>query len=88
MKSSCARKILMLALVSSSLILTGCFEGEKSIESVQTVEWFKSHNNERQAVVKNCTNNPGELSETPNCINALKAEKQLSSGSLRNVNNW
>ncbi|WP_229636044.1 EexN family lipoprotein [Vibrio parahaemolyticus] len=76
----------MLAVVAFSL--TGCFESEKTTGPVQTVEWFKSHNDERKETLKTCANNPGELSETPNCVNALEAENQLSSGSLKNVNNW
>ncbi len=87
MKISCARNLAVAALVSFAL--TGCFEDSaKETGPVHDVEWFKAHNNERQVKLEECANNPGELKDTPNCLNALEAEKQLSSGSLRDVNNW
>ena len=83
---SCARKVAVLAVATTSL--AGCFESEKVIEPVQNVEWFKSNDNVRKETLEKCANNPGELKETPNCKNALEAETQLSSGSLKNVSNW
>jgi uncharacterized membrane protein required for colicin V production len=83
---SCARKVAILALATTSL--AGCFNSEKVTEPVQiqSVEWFKSNDNVRKETLEKCANNPGELKETPNCKNALEAETQLSSGSLKNVN--
>jgi hypothetical protein len=86
MNFSCARNFAVVALVSFAL--TGCFDETKETGPVHDVEWFKTHNNERQATLEECANNPGELKDTPNCSNALEAEKQLSSGSLHDVNNW
>ncbi|MDR0577030.1 MAG: EexN family lipoprotein [Candidatus Accumulibacter sp.] len=57
-----------------ALGLSGC--GEKP-EPVQTVDWYKEHNEERMAMVKKCENNLGELAKTPNCINATKAANAL-----------
>lgn len=87
---SCARKIA--ALMVAILWLTGCSEEAPTttgpLDSVQDVEWFKAHDDKRQVVLEACANNPGELSGTPNCENAVEAESQLSSGSLKNVDNW
>lgn len=78
---SCARKISFVFLVS--LALTGCFE-----EETHTVEWFTEHNTERVDTVKKCSDNPGELGNTPNCKNAIAAEAKASSGSLHHIKNW
>ncbi len=65
-----------------ALMLTGCFEKEKA---TLDVEWYKTHDSERAAKLKECSNDPGTLKDTPNCVNAVEAERQLSSGSLPNV---
>lgn len=79
---SCARKISAVCLIS--LALTGCFDKEET----HSVEWFSNHNAERAETVKRCSDNPGELGNTPNCKNAIAAEQKASSGSLRHINNW
>lgn len=92
MRFSYVRNVVVIALVSLSL--TGCFDdttettSTKTTSPVHDVEWFKSHDDERQATLKDCSNNPGDLKDKPNCSNALEAEQQLSSGSLHNVDNW
>jgi hypothetical protein len=77
-KISYVRKLAVVALVSFAL--TGCFDDSPETGPVQTVDWYKSHDNERQTMLETCSNNPGELQETPNCVNALQAERALSSG--------
>ena len=62
--------VMVLALI---VVLTGCKE-EKHQEVVQTVEWFKEHQAEREAQLAKCNSNPGELAATPNCINASRAD--------------
>ena len=86
MKFSCTRNFAVVVLVSFAL--TGCFDDTPEAGPVQTVDWYKTHNDERKATLEGCANNPGELKGTPNCENALEAEEQLSSGSLKNVDNW
>jgi type II secretion system protein G len=51
-------------------LLTAC-----STQSVQTVGWYIAHDSDRIATVAKCQNNPGELASTPNCINALQAQR-------------
>lgn len=66
-------------VVIFSMALTGCLESK---EPVHDVDWFKSHNSERRVVLNECINNAGELEESPNCINAKQAEKELTVGKL------
>lgn len=68
------------AVAMVSVALTGCFDDTPDTGPIQTVDWFKLHDEERKATVEKCSNNLGELQETPNCINALQAERALSSG--------
>lgn len=78
MNISYVRNFVVVAMVSFAL--TGCFDDTPETGPVQTVDWYKAHDNERQETLEKCSNNPGELQETPNCVNALQAERALSSG--------
>jgi len=83
---SCARRNTVLGVVVAG-ILAGCAEPEPQ-EETRTVEWFIENPTDRAEMLKRCDNNPGELRETPNCQNAVRAEEKASSGSLRTLNNW
>ncbi|MDP2027871.1 EexN family lipoprotein [Sulfuriferula sp.] len=75
------RKIL--ASFIPLLILIGC-DAKKEEVTVQTVDWYLTHDVERKAMQKECQNNPGELAQTPNCINASLAGKKTSTKSTVN----
>lgn len=62
-------KPLILAIVAASI--AGCND---TAEPVRTVEWFKEHKEKREATRKRCQDNPGQLSTTPNCMNADRAQ--------------
>ncbi len=56
------------------LICSGCKETENvSTDVTRTVEFYKQNETERNNKLNECRNNPGELSETPNCKNAEQA---------------
>lgn len=40
----------------------------------KTVNYYAEHNEERKAVLARCRDNPGELRETPDCVNAERAD--------------
>jgi hypothetical protein len=48
-----------------------------------TVEDYRANKTLRQETFKKCTNDPGTLSKSPDCINAQEAERLESYGSLR-----
>jgi len=86
MKISCARNLATLLL--ASFTLAGCFDESPSTaseEPTRSVEWFKAHQVERDATLQRCWNNPGELADTPNCVNAEQASRKDDTGSLRNL---
>ena len=64
---------LKLILVAVSLVsLTACFD-DKTSEEVKTKKWYEENQAALAEKVKECSNNPGELMKTPNCINAKAA---------------
>lgn len=85
MKISCARNLATVIL--ASFALAGCFDESTSTtsEPTRSVEWFKAHEAERDATLQRCWNNPGELSDTPNCVNAEQASREDDTGSLRKL---
>lgn len=52
-------------------------------QEVMGVEWYKTHPEERKMMLARCNDNPGELRNDPNCINAKRAALTLSGGSVR-----
>lgn len=66
------KKLILLALLPF-ILLSGC-ETQKT-EVTQTVDWYMSHDTERAEMLSKCRNNPGELKEDPNCINAMNANR-------------
>lgn len=91
-----------LAILLGTTLLCGCLEEkpkqaktpqkivveitQPTKEAVQTVTWFKEHQEERLATLVSCKENPGELDNSPNCVNAMQAENELDaekSGGLK-----
>ena len=76
---TCSTWLTYGLLLSGMISLTGCTK--EAFEPVNTVEWYKAHETEREAMLKKCLNNPGQLAETPNCVNAKEAASRLFLGS-------
>lgn len=51
-------------------------------EETKTVDWYAAPQNKSalDAKLAECRNNPGELRDTPNCINARAASEKLATG--------
>ena len=41
-----------------------------------TIDWYKRNEDARKTVIKRCDNDPGELQNDPDCINAKKADNE------------
>ncbi|MBA6414037.1 membrane lipoprotein lipid attachment site-containing protein [Parahaliea sp. F7430] len=72
-------KRIILPLVIASA-LAGC--KQEQAEAIQSVDWYKENTNERIERLAKCRANPGELADTPNCINA-EQEESLADTSKR-----
>lgn len=64
------RKIAYLTIVV--LLLSSCYR-----EVVHDVAWWKAHMDELNTELKKCENNPGDLNNDPNCVNAEDAMGSL-----------
>lgn len=64
------KKIILPLVIASTL--AGC--QQEQAEVIQSVDWYKENAAERSERLAKCRANPGELADTPNCINAEQAE--------------
>ncbi len=71
------KKVLVSALLAAAFALSGC-----NSEETRTVEWYLKPENKPalEAKLAECQNNPGQLKDTPNCVNARKAAERIFLG--------
>lgn len=80
------KKLYLLPALACALCLlplTPC-----NAEETKTVDWYAAPENKAalDAKLAECKNNPGELKDTPNCINAWAASEKLAiSGKFEKV---
>jgi hypothetical protein len=67
-----------------ALLACGCTRASPK-EETYTVDYYRTHSDLREAKLRACFNNPGELGASPNCINAGRAGELEGIGSLRNL---
>lgn len=67
------KRLLIATLVAS--LLPFSFIGCSKVEDTHSVEWYRAPENRVafEAKLAECKSNPGELKDTPNCINAFQA---------------
>ena len=69
--------LIIIPLIS----FIGCSEKEET----HTVSWFLEHEKIMNETNKKCRNNPGDLSNTPNCKNSKIAFRRNRSGTSSDV---
>ncbi|SBW05680.1 conserved exported hypothetical protein [uncultured delta proteobacterium] len=71
------KKMLLLMVTALAFALSGC-----NSEETKTVEWYLKPENKPalDAKLAECRNNPGQLKDTPNCINARQAAEKIFLG--------
>ena len=77
-----------VVLMLSTLALCMAFVGGCNAEETKTVEWYLAPENKAalDAKIEECKSNPGELWNTPNCVNARHAaERKITGGSFKKV---
>lgn len=80
------KRLALMLIAAAGLMLA--LPGSGMAESTRTVEWYLAPENKDalDAKIKECQNNPGELGNTPNCLNARAAfEKRILGGSFKPV---
>lgn len=77
-------KAISIVLVLSAMVtLSGC--SPKPPKAKFTADEYLARPEQLDAKVKECANNPGDLRDDPDCVNALTAEERRSQGSLRDL---
>ncbi|HEU5407041.1 MAG TPA: EexN family lipoprotein [Nitrospira sp.] len=71
----------LLGAFVMELSLTSCTR--EAWDPDQDVQWYKTHETERKSMLAKCHNNPGQLTLTPNCVNAEQAWKEVMATSTR-----
>ena len=74
---------LVSVLLGGSLA-ADCSE-TSSPEQTRTVEWYLQNKAELKKKIAECADNPGELGNTPNCINAKAAILADSAGAIHDL---
>lgn len=73
------RSVTLLVLGVSAL--AGCSDSganrTPTPPPARTVAYFLEHPDEHDAVKRQCKNDPGALRNTPDCVNADQAQKQI-----------
>lgn len=67
--------------VVAILTLAGCAPAPKP----HSVAAFRANSTLRAQTLARCANNPGELRNTPDCVNATEAERLEGLGNLRTL---
>ena len=72
------KRIIFTALLAFAAMLPTIGVCAEPPKETQTVEWFMKPENREvlDETLKQCRNNPGELRDTPNCINAEEAKRK------------
>jgi hypothetical protein len=74
---------LLKAVAILMLLTAGCSRTPR--EATYTVDYYRARAEIRAEKLRDCSNNPGDLRNTPNCVNAAQAEAVEGIGSLRNL---
>ena len=71
-------------MISVSLLIAGGCARDASTET-KTVDYYVANTEERAAMLQQCASNPGELRDSPNCVNAREATRRVDRRSLRDL---
>ncbi len=75
--------LFISSIVAVISVASGCTPEPKKAE--RTVEQYLADKDLMNKKVKDCANNPGDLSGDPDCINAIAAAKKASHKTLRDL---
>ncbi len=79
MRTAIASVLVQLSICGFGL--AGCSREEPA----RTVSWYREHPEDRKAMITRCSDDPGHFGQTPNCVNASRAEGQESIGHWKDL---
>lgn len=68
----------IIASVLMISVLAGC--KIRDPQDIRPVEWYEKHDAERAETLAECMRNPDTADQTPDCVNASRAESNVKSG--------
>jgi hypothetical protein len=68
--------------IAALLALAAC---NRSPDATLTVQYYRAHAAERESMVRACVDDPGQLRNSPSCVNAREAARLENIGSLRGL---
>ena len=71
----CKGLVRAMGVTLAILLMSGCEKPPP--RALFTVNYYKTHQNDRVAKIKECQSTPGE-EKTPDCVNATEAESSLN----------
>ena len=70
----------------SSLVLSTALLGLSILPAMAAathgVSWYISHPQELHETIATCQDDPGDLASTPDCVNAMDAQRELAISAL------
>lgn len=82
MNKTTMRRAALGTMILTVLVLTGC---AKEGETIHDVDYYQGNGHARAAKLKECRDNPGQMSVNANCMNAAKADKKEQSSNTGTV---
>lgn len=76
------RALSITAALAGLAELAGCGH---SPDAVLTVAYYRAHAQERESRVRVCADDPGQLRDSPSCVNAREAARIENVGSLEHL---
>ncbi|MCB5205167.1 EexN family lipoprotein [Neorhizobium sp. T786] len=73
--------VILWTLISASTVAFIWYLQLPEPVPVQTVDWYLEHDVEREAMLKRCNNNPGQLRSWPDCVNVERANSLITQAS-------
>jgi len=77
--------LAVLATLFGVVVVVHQLRSPAPVVALHTVAEYRADTQLRQEVFGRCRADPGTLGETPDCINAIEAERLESRGSLRDL---
>jgi hypothetical protein len=86
MRSLASHRLHVIGIAALVLaIQAGCSSETQPPKATYTVEEYLAKPDVMKAKLRECTNNPGELQDHPDCINVKAAAKQDGIGSYKDL---
>jgi hypothetical protein len=80
----CARRLAGIAITSLSVLAAGACSPSPAVAR-HTVADYRGNAVLRRQALEACSNDPGSLGKTPDCVNALEASRLADGQSLRDL---